>query len=56
MLIYPQWGKFVMPLPVFDFGGGLTLRALPFDLENAHLVGVSETSLPVQQLTAFLES
>ena len=47
MLIYPQWEKFVMPLPVFDFGGGLTLRALPFDLENPHLVGVSETSLPL---------
>ena len=56
MLIYPQWEKFVMPLPIFDFGGGLKLRALPFDLENAHLVGVAETSLPLQNLAACLES
>lgn len=35
-LIYPKWSRFAEPLEPFDFGDGLTLWVLPFDLEEAH--------------------
>ena len=46
-LIYPRWAKFMRPLPVFEFGGGLRLWALPFDLEQDLLLGIERPSLPV---------
>ena len=33
-LIYPKWDKFSDPIGPFDFGGGLRLWALPFDLDE----------------------
>jgi len=50
VLIYPRWAWFQSALPLFDFGGGLTLRALPFDLERNVLVDAELTSLPLCSL------
>ncbi len=47
VLIYPRWAPFQTALPLFDFGGGLTLRVLPFDLEREYLVDAELTSLPL---------
>ncbi len=47
VLIYPRWVPFQVALPLFDFGGGLTLRVLPFDLEREFLVDAELTSLPI---------
>jgi len=44
-LIYPRTDAFNEPLPPFDFGGGLTLAVLPFDLEKEHLIGVETLGL-----------
>ena len=46
-LVYPRWANFIQPLPVFEFGGGLRLWALPFDLEQDLLLGMERASLPV---------
>lgn len=45
-LVYPRTSTFRDPLPEFSFGDGLTLRALPFDLEAGRLSGVSWQSGP----------
>lgn len=55
LLIYPKWSKFQAALPVFDFGGGLTLRALPFDLENEVLIDVGLSGLPARKEEARLD-
>lgn len=47
MLIYPRWARFQSPLLPFDFGGGLSLHVLPFDLENDVLLGADGTDLPM---------
>ncbi len=47
VLIYPHWSPFQTALPLFDFGGGLTLRVLPFDLEREYLVDAELTLLPL---------
>lgn len=39
MLIYPATDRFSSPLPVFDFGHGLRLWVVPFDLVNSKLIG-----------------
>lgn len=46
MLIYPRWARFRSALPPFDFGSGLSLHVLPFDLEKDVLLGVDGTDLP----------
>jgi 5-methylcytosine-specific restriction enzyme subunit McrC len=38
-LIYPRTSKFQQPIPEFDFGNGLTLQVLPFDIEAGRLIG-----------------
>lgn len=47
-LIYPAWGRFAAPLAPFDFGDGLSLWALPFDLEEESLVLGSGPDLPIR--------
>ena len=37
-LIYPAHRKFTRPLPPFDFGSGLHLHVVPFDLERDELL------------------
>lgn len=46
-LIYPKCTTFQVALPAFDFGHGLTLRVLPFDLQNEELIGTAEFDLPI---------
>lgn len=54
MLIYPKCDRFNKALPVFDFGNGLRLHAVPFCLETDRLVDspwVLETE-PVRAMSA----
>lgn len=44
-LIYPRTEKFQSPLDAFDFGGGLSLEVLPFDLDQERLLGVESLGL-----------
>ncbi len=47
ILIYPKRASFTNPLPMFEYGGGLNLWVMPFDLENGCLVEEMLTSLPL---------
>ena len=40
-LIYPRHNEFLNPLPVFEFGGGLNLWVVPFDLDYDVLIAGS---------------
>lgn len=44
-LIYPRTETFQSPLDAFDFGGGLSLEVLPFDLNQERLLGVERLGL-----------
>ncbi len=44
-LIYPRTETFQSPLDVFDFGNGLSLEVLPFDLDQERLIGVERLGL-----------
>lgn len=46
-LLYPLTERFAQPLAPFDFGDGLSLEVLPFDLEQELLVGVERLGLPM---------
>jgi 5-methylcytosine-specific restriction enzyme subunit McrC len=48
VLIYPKWARFRTALPVFEFSKGLTLRCLPFDLDNAQLMDTLLTGIPLR--------
>lgn len=43
-LIYPRTETFLWPLDTFDFGGGLTLEVLPFDLQQEQLLRIERLS------------
>jgi 5-methylcytosine-specific restriction enzyme subunit McrC len=45
-MIYPLTEAFRGPLDAFDFGGGLSLEVLPFDLDQECLLGVERLGLP----------
>jgi 5-methylcytosine-specific restriction enzyme subunit McrC len=45
-LIYPRTTAFSAPLDRFDFGGGLGLEVLPFDLDREELLGMERLGLP----------
>lgn len=47
VLIYPYWAGLQRALPVFDYGGGMQLWALPFDLENERLVDAQVAGVPL---------
>jgi len=47
-LIYPRTATFQVPLPPFDFGGGLRLHVLPFDLNQEQLFGLEALALPTR--------
>lgn len=55
MLIYPKRKSFYKPLPVFDFGDGLSLWAVPFDLERGQLLHNGLTSFPFRPEKQFCE-
>ena len=44
-LIYPRTESFQSPLDAFDFGGGLSMEVLPFDLDQERLLGVERLGL-----------
>ena len=45
-LIYPRTKAFSAALDRFDFGGGLRLEVLPFDLDREELLGMDRLGLP----------
>ena len=47
VLIYPFWAGLQRALPVFDYGDGLRLWVLPFDLERECLVDAHVAEVPV---------
>ncbi|MNN72077.1 hypothetical protein D3C81_1880790 [compost metagenome] len=55
VLIYPKWSRFTDALPEFTFDGGLRLHVLPFDLGNAQLMGIRQTTLPMQSVAERFE-
>lgn len=50
-LIFPLCDRFQESLPAFDYGHGLRLRILPFNLDAEVLIDVESTGLPVSQRT-----
>jgi 5-methylcytosine-specific restriction enzyme subunit McrC len=46
-LIYPQCKTFNKALPVFDYGKGMNLWVMPFDLKNNKLLDVGGKTLPL---------
>ena len=48
VLIYPYWSGLLEPLPAFEYGKGMSLWVLPFDLENKRLMGVELADLPLR--------
>lgn len=47
VLIYPRRLSFQKALPVFDFGGGINLWVLPFDLDDGLLVDAEMAGIPL---------
>ena len=47
-LIYPRTEAFNAPLAAFDFGGGLSLSVIPFDLDEEVLIGAGPLGLPLR--------
>ena len=47
VLIYPYWSGLQRALPVFDYGDGMQLWALPFDLENERLLEAEVAGVPL---------
>ncbi|MFP7635193.1 McrC family protein [Pseudomonas veronii] len=48
VLIYPYWSGLKKNLPEFDYGDGMKLWVLPFDLDNGLLLNAEKPGLPVQ--------
>jgi len=51
VLIYPYWPGLQASLPAFDYGAGMHLWVLPFDLNIERLVDASVAGLPVSPLS-----
>lgn len=47
VLIYPFWSGLTQALPAFDYGQGMSLWALPFDLENDRLLDADAADIPL---------
>lgn len=48
VLIYPYWSGLTEALPVFDYGQGMSLWVLPFDLENDRLLDADAPGIPLR--------
>lgn len=48
VLIYPYWSGLKEALPAFDYGDGMSLWVLPFDLDSEQLVNAETVNLPLQ--------
>lgn len=53
-LIYPRTASFQNPLPPFDFGNGLILYVLPFDLNSCKLIGAECIGHPFQNTQSII--
>ena len=51
-LVYPLTSSFTNALPVFEFGDGLCLRVIPFDLEARRFIGLEQTNFPLKPSSA----
>ncbi len=47
VLIYPSWSGLTRALPVFDYGQGMSLWALPFDLDSDRLLDADAADIPL---------
>ncbi|MDT4818943.1 McrBC 5-methylcytosine restriction system component [compost metagenome] len=48
-LIYPYWSGLQKALPVFDYGKGMNLWVLPFELDSDHLLDAESAGIPLRQ-------
>jgi 5-methylcytosine-specific restriction enzyme subunit McrC len=48
VLIYPCWAGLQASLPMFDYGAGMNLWVLPFDLHTERLVDAAAAGLPLK--------
>jgi 5-methylcytosine-specific restriction enzyme subunit McrC len=48
VLIYPYWSGLTEALSAFDYGQGMSLWALPFDLENDRLLDADAAGIPLR--------
>ena len=48
VLIYPYWSRLKKALPAFDYGEGMSLWVLPFDLDNERFIDAEAAGLPLQ--------
>jgi 5-methylcytosine-specific restriction enzyme subunit McrC len=55
MLIYPYWSGLQASLPAFDYGAGIHLWVLPFDLSTDRLVDASVAGLPLRPLSTEIQ-
>lgn len=49
VLIYPYWSGLQEALPVFDYGDGMNLWVLPFDLDDERLLNADCAGIPLRQ-------
>lgn len=47
VLIYPSWSGLEQALPEFDYGQGMSLWALPFDLDSDQLLDADVADIPL---------
>ena len=55
VLIYPYWSGLQASLPAFDYGAGMHLSVLPFDLSTERLVDASVAGLPLRPLSTAIQ-
>ena len=48
VLIYPYWSGLQRALPVFDYGDGMNLWVLPFDLDADRLLDAATVGIPLR--------
>ncbi|MBH9389465.1 McrC family protein [Pseudomonas aeruginosa] len=54
VLIYPYWSGLQKALPVFDYGKGMNLWVLPFELDSDHLLDAESAGIPLRQESGFV--
>ena len=52
VLIYPYWSGLQRALPVFDYGDGMNLWVLPFDLDADRLLDAATVGIPLRYQVA----
>lgn len=49
VLIYPRWSGLEKELPVFEYGKGIKLWVLPFDLDGDYLLDADSACIPLRK-------